>query len=71
MAGTIIVAVGGNQHQRAEHSQRIASREELLKELALDKQEAMLKCCGSGKKYVESHSAAFTGFADTLAVSRA
>ncbi|MHA6312301.1 hypothetical protein ACX3P5_13775 [Pantoea sp. S-LA4] len=55
---------------RAEHSQRIASREladefgGLLKELALDKQEAMLKCCGSGKEYVESHSAAFTGFAD-------
>lgn len=24
-------------------------------ELALDKQEAMLKCCGSGKEYVESH----------------
>ncbi|KAF6661468.1 hypothetical protein HFD91_08830 [Enterobacteriaceae bacterium EKM102V] len=55
---------------RAEHSQRIASREladefgELLKELALDKQEAMLKCCGSGKEYVESHRKAFTGFAD-------
>lgn len=55
---------------RAEHSQRIASREladefgELLKELALDKQEAMLKCCGSGKEYVESHREAFTGFAD-------
>ena len=55
---------------RAEHSQRIASREladefgGLLKELALDKQEAMLKCCGSGKEYVESHSAAFIGFAD-------
>ncbi|ELQ6048139.1 hypothetical protein [Mixta calida] len=56
---------------RAEHSQRIASREladefgELLKELALDKQEAMLKCCGSGKEYVESHREAFTGFADS------
>ncbi|EOC3070247.1 hypothetical protein ABUP50_002771 [Cronobacter malonaticus] len=55
---------------RTEHSQRIANREladefgGLLKELALDKQEAMLKCCGSGKEYVESHSAAFTGFAD-------
>ncbi|HFD7739835.1 MULTISPECIES: hypothetical protein [Serratia] len=55
---------------RAEHSQRIASREladefgGLLKELALDKQEAMLKCCGSGKEYVESHREAFTGFAD-------
>ncbi|KAF0855550.1 hypothetical protein [Pantoea dispersa] len=55
---------------RAEHSQRIASREladefgELLKELALDKQEAMLKCCGSGKEYIESHREAFTGFAD-------
>ncbi|WP_242455690.1 hypothetical protein [Pantoea agglomerans] len=36
----------------------------LLKELALDKQEAMLKCCGSGKEYVESHREAFTGFAD-------
>jgi len=55
---------------RAQHSQRIASREladefgGLLKELALDKQEAMLKCCGSGKEYVESHREAFTGFAD-------
>jgi len=55
---------------RAEHSQRIASREladefgGLLKELALDKQEAMLKCCSSGKEYVESHREAFTGFAD-------
>ncbi|KAA5923573.1 MULTISPECIES: hypothetical protein [Pantoea] len=55
---------------RAEHSQRIASREladefgGLLKELALDKQEAMLKCCGSGKEYVESHREAFTGFSD-------
>ncbi|WP_286133314.1 hypothetical protein [Tatumella sp. OPLPL6] len=55
---------------RAEHSQHNASREladefgGLLKELALDKQEAILKCCGSGKEYVESHSAAFTGFAD-------
>lgn len=55
---------------RAEHSQRIASREladefgGLLKELELDKQEAMLKCCGSGKEYVESHREAFTGFAD-------
>lgn len=55
---------------RAEHSQRIASREladefgGLLKELALDKQEAMLKCCGSGKEYVESHLEAFTGFED-------
>ncbi|MDU6410900.1 MAG: hypothetical protein E6560_08040 [Yersiniaceae bacterium] len=55
---------------RAEHSQRIASREladkfgGLLKELALDKQEAMLKCCGSGKEYVESHCVAFSGFAD-------
>ncbi|WP_200874552.1 hypothetical protein [Pantoea agglomerans] len=36
----------------------------LLKELELDKQEAMLKCCGSGKEYVESHREAFTGFAD-------
>lgn len=25
----------------------------------------MLKCCGSGKEYVESHREAFTGFADT------
>ncbi len=55
---------------RAEHSQHIASREladefcGLLKELALDRQEAMLKCCGSGKEYVESHREAFTGFAD-------
>ncbi|MGC1021600.1 hypothetical protein WKH71_12170 [Pantoea agglomerans] len=55
---------------RAQHSQRIASREladefgGLLKELALDKQESMLKCCGSGKEYVESHREAFTGFAD-------
>ncbi|MDU4748242.1 hypothetical protein FHW04_004359 [Pantoea sp. AN62] len=24
----------------------------------------MLKCCGSGKEYVESHQEAFTGFAD-------
>lgn len=56
---------------RAEHSQRIASREladefgGLLKELVLDKQEAMLKCCGSSKEYVESHREAFTGFADS------
>lgn len=55
---------------RAEHSQRIASRElagefgGLLKERALDKQEAMLKCCGSGKEYVKSHREAFTRFAD-------
>ena len=55
---------------RAEHSQRIASREladefgGLLKELSLDKQEAMLKCCCSGKEYVESHRDAFTEFAD-------
>lgn len=56
---------------RAEHSQRIGSREladefgGLLKELALDRQEAMLKCCGSGKEYVESHRESFTGFADS------
>lgn len=56
---------------RAEHSQRIASREladefsGLLKELVLDKQEAMLKCCGRGKEYVESHCEAFIGFADS------
>ncbi len=56
---------------RAEHSQRIASREladefsGLLKELVLDKQEAMLKCCGRGKEYVESHREAFIGFADS------
>ncbi|WP_380183512.1 hypothetical protein [Kalamiella sp. sgz302252] len=55
---------------RAEHSQRIASREladefsGLLKELALDKQEAILKGCGSGKEFVESHGEAFTGFED-------
>ncbi|QGY30237.1 hypothetical protein [Pantoea cypripedii] len=55
---------------RAEHSQRIASREladefgGLLKELALDKQEAMLKCCGSASEYVNSHREAFTGFSD-------
>lgn len=55
---------------RAEHSQRIASREladefaGLLKELELDKQSAMLSCCESGKEYVESHRTAFTEFAD-------
>ncbi|WP_312631377.1 hypothetical protein [Pantoea piersonii] len=36
-----------------------------IEELALDKQEAMLKCCGSGKEYVEAHREAFTGFADS------
>lgn len=56
---------------RAEHTQRIANREladefaGLLKELELDKQYAMLCCCTSGKELVESHSAAFTEFADS------
>ncbi|MBA0035489.1 hypothetical protein HS962_04435 [Pantoea sp. BIGb0393] len=56
---------------RAEHTQRIASREladefaGLLKELELDKQYAMLCCCTSGRELVESHSAAFTEFADS------
>lgn len=56
---------------RAEHTQRIASREladefaELLKELELDKQYAMLCCCTSGKELVESHSTAFSEFADS------
>jgi hypothetical protein len=55
---------------RAEHTQRIASREladefvGLLKELELDKQYATLCCCTSGKELVESHSTAFTEFAD-------
>ncbi|KGT87354.1 hypothetical protein NH00_22700 [Enterobacter cancerogenus] len=55
---------------RAEHSQRIASREladefaGLLKELELDKQYATLLCCTSGKEYVESHREAFNDFAD-------
>jgi len=35
----------------------------LLKKLALDKQEGMLKCCGRGKEYFKSHCAAFTRFA--------
>jgi len=56
---------------RAEHSRRIASREladefaGLLKELELDKQSVMLSCCTSGKEYVDSHSTAFTEFADS------
>lgn len=56
---------------RAEHTQRIVSREladefaELLKELELDKQYAMLCCCTSGKELVESHSTAFTEFVDS------
>lgn len=56
---------------RAEHSQRIANREladefaGLLKELELDKKFAMLRCCASGKEYVEAHQTAFTEFADT------
>lgn len=55
---------------RAEHTQRIASRElaeefsGLLKELELDKQSTMLACCQSAKQYVEAHRSAFTEFAD-------
>ncbi|MEN4768868.1 hypothetical protein [Duffyella gerundensis] len=55
---------------RAEHSQRIASRElaeeftGLLTELELDKQAAMLGCCASAKEYTESHRDAFNEFAD-------
>lgn len=55
---------------RAEHAQRIASREladefnGLLEELEIDKEAAMLSCCTSGEKYVASHRSVFTEFAD-------
>lgn len=56
---------------RTEHAQRIASREladeftGLLEELEIDKASAMLSCCASGKKYVDSHCSTFTEYADT------
>ncbi|MDR7344802.1 hypothetical protein J2X14_003244 [Pantoea alhagi] len=55
---------------KAEHSQRIASREladeftGLIAELELDKQVSMLNACGTGKEYVYAHKLAFNEFAD-------
>jgi len=55
---------------KAEHSQRIASRElaeeftGLIAELELDKQVFMLNACGTGREYVYAHKLAFNEFAD-------
>ncbi|PPC64811.1 hypothetical protein C1Y41_09440 [Pantoea sp. ICBG 1758] len=55
---------------KAEHSQRIASREladeftGLIDELELDKQFAMIGSCNTGLSYIDSHRAAFNEFAD-------
>lgn len=55
---------------KAEHSQRIASREladeftGLISVLELDKQSAMLACCSSGKAYVETYRTAFEEITD-------
>ncbi|WLS79490.1 hypothetical protein Q3V30_02940 [Erwinia pyri] len=55
---------------KAEHSQRIASREladeftGLIAELELDKQVAMLNACGTGKDYIYAHKLAFNEFVD-------
>ncbi|WP_394661837.1 hypothetical protein [uncultured Pantoea sp.] len=55
---------------RAQHSQRIASRElageftGLIEVLELDKQSNMLSCCATGKRLVEAHRSALNGIAD-------
>lgn len=55
---------------KAEHSQRIASRElageftGLIEVLELDKQSNMLSCCVSGKRLVEAHNSALNAVAD-------
>ena len=55
---------------KAEHSQRIASREladeftGLIEELEIDKQFAMIGGCHTGLSYISSHQAAFNEFAD-------
>lgn len=55
---------------KAEHSQRIASRDlaneytDLISVLELDKQSAMLACCSSGKAYVEAYRTAFAEITD-------
>lgn len=55
---------------KAEHSQRIASREladeftGLIEELEIDKQVAMIGGCNTGLSYINSHRAAFNEFAD-------
>jgi len=55
---------------KAEHSQRIASRElaeeftALIAELEDDKSRAMLAACGTADKYTANHNTAFTTYAD-------
>ena len=55
---------------KAEHSQRIASREladeftGLIEELELDKQLAMIGSCGTAHSYINAHRMAFNEFAD-------
>ncbi len=55
---------------KAEHSQRVASRElaeefsGLIAELATDKQRAMLDACRSGDAYVAAQARAFTTYAN-------
>lgn len=55
---------------KAEHGQRIASRElagefsGLIEVLELDKQSNMLACCVTGKSLVEEHNRALGGIAD-------
>lgn len=55
---------------KAEHSQRIASRElaeefaGLIEVLELDRQKSMLGCCATGKDYVEAHRSAFDAYAE-------
>lgn len=55
---------------KAEHGQRIASRElageftGLIEVLELDKQGNMLSCCTSGQRLVEAHNSALNGVAD-------
>lgn len=56
---------------RAEHSQRIASRElaeeftTLIKELELDKQAAMIGAVRTGHSYVSAHRVAFTDYVES------
>ena len=56
---------------KAEHSQRVASRElaeeftGLIAELEDDKTRAMLAACRSGDAYVAAHASAFTAYADS------
>ncbi|HED2338258.1 TPA: capsid protein [Serratia liquefaciens] len=55
---------------KAEHNQRVASRElaeefsGLIAELETDKQRAMLDACRSGEAYVGAHARAFTTYAN-------